>query len=355
MVRYPTKRALPTPVHAQVLVTARCNARCSQCNIWQRYVENPRLAEEELSTEELMDLGLQLAEMGVRSVSISGGEPFMRRDLFRFVRVLKEKKIWVNVTTNGSLLNEKNRQIIIQAGLDSLTVSIDGTEKVHAKLRGGFSFQEIFSNLRELASLRERVGNGVPSLNVASVITGENVESVIELNRTVGRESSRINHSFESLISFAELFGLDRRKENVRDLRVDEAQMDWLLAHLPRDKDRFTYWLMKKYNAGKISFPSLFHPCLAGLFNIVVSETGNVLPCCTWSEGGVVGNVRERPLSWIWESPEFAEKRREIRKGLCPGCWISTYVQNSVPIWPESIARKLGKRAGIGQHSLHSS
>ncbi|MFQ5905928.1 MAG: radical SAM protein, partial [bacterium] len=241
-------------------------------------MKNPHLAEEELSTEELISLADQLGDLGVKSVSISGGEPFMRKDLVQFVRALKKKKMWVNVTTNGSLLSEKNRQGLIQAGLDSLTVSIDGTEDVHAMLRGGFSFQEIFSNLKDLALQRERYGNGTLSLNVASTITGENVKSIIELNKALARERPDINHIFESLVSFSEQFGLDREDEKVCRLPVDDTQMGWLLAHLPRGKDRFTYRLMRRYNAGKMSFPSLFHPCLAGLFNIVISETGNVLP-----------------------------------------------------------------------------
>jgi len=344
-----------SPVHAQVLITGKCNAKCVQCNIWSKYVDNPGLADAELSTHELLQLADQLEDLCVKTVSISGGEPFMRKDLFRFVRALKEKKIWVNVTTNGSMLNEENRKAVIETHLDSLTVSIDGTEEVYSRLRKGFSFQKTFSNLKQLASLSRAVGNGKPCLNVTSIVSGNNVESIIELNNTIAQESPGINHSFGSLISFAEQFGVSKEAGRIRGLQVDDAQMDWLLAHLPEEKDRFAYWMMRKYNAGETIFPSPFHPCLAGLFNVVISETGNVLPCCTWSEGGVVGSIRDRTLSEIWSSPEFRDKRRQIRKGHCPRCWISTYVENSLPLWPESIVRRIGKKVGFGRRSLHSS
>lgn len=353
--RWLTSKPRRSPVHAQVLITGKCNARCVQCNIWSRYQENPELADDELSTEELLELADQLEDLCVKTVSISGGEPFMRKDLFRFVRALKEKKIWVNVTTNGSMLNEVNRKAVIETHLDSLTVSIDGTEEVHSRLRKGLSFQKTYSDLKELASLSKAIGDGKPCLNVASVVTGENVESIIELNKTITQESLGINHSFGSLISFAEQFGVTREGGRIHGLEVDDAQMDWLMAHLPEEKDRFAYRMMRKYNAGETSYPSLFHPCLAGLFNIVISEMGDVLPCCTWSEGGVVGNIRARPISQIWLSPEFREKRRQIRKGHCPGCWISTYVENSLPVWPESIVKRLGKKVGFGNRSLYSS
>lgn len=279
----------------------------------------------------------------------------MRKDLFRFVHALKEKNMWVNVTTNGSMLDEENRKAIIETHLDSLTVSIDGTEEVHSRLRKGTSFHKVYSNLKELASLSRAVGNGKPCLNVVSIVSGNNVESIIELNRTIAEESPGINHSFGSLVSFAEQFGVSKEAAKIHGLQVSDAQMDWLLAHLPEGKDRFTYEMMRKYNAKETIFPSPFHPCLAGLFNVVISETGSVLPCCTWSEGGVVGNIRDRPLSLIWSSPEFKEKRWQIRNGYCPRCWISTYAENSLPVWPESILRRLRKKVWFGGRSLHSS
>lgn len=353
--RWLSSKPLRSPVHAQVLITGNCNARCVQCNIWSKYVENPELADDELSTKELLQLADQLEDLCVKTVSISGGEPFMRKDLFRFVRALKQKDMWVNVTTNGSMLNEENRKPVIETHLDSLTVSIDGTEEAHSRLRKGLSFQNIYSNLKELAALSKAVGDGKPCLNVASVVTGENVGSIVELNRVITQENLGINHSFGSLVSFAEQFGVGREDGRRRGLEVDDAQMDWLLAHLPEEKDRFAYRMMRKYNAGETSYPSLFHPCLAGLFNIVITEMGNVLPCCTWSDGGVVGNIRDMPISEIWSSPEFRKKRRQIRMGHCPGCWISTYVENSLPVWPESIVKRLGRKVGFEHRSLCSS
>ena len=86
-------------------MTQRCNHDCIHCyNAWKNPVEYPL---GELDTgETLAILGKMIDETGARLVSLSGGEPMLRPDIFEIVDFLAGRGIDVNLITNGSLLGE---------------------------------------------------------------------------------------------------------------------------------------------------------------------------------------------------------------------------------------------------------
>jgi len=105
-------------------VTDRCNLRCRYCMPEPEYVWLPR--EDILSFEEMATLTGYFADLGVDKVRLTGGEPLLRRDLARLVRLLRQDRriIEVALTTNGILLAE-TAQELYEAGLDRVTVSLD--------------------------------------------------------------------------------------------------------------------------------------------------------------------------------------------------------------------------------------
>lgn len=105
-------------------VTDRCNLRCRYCMPEPEYVWLPR--EDILSFEEMATLVGYCADLGVDKVRLTGGEPLLRRDLPRLVRLLlQDRRITeVALTTNGVLLAEY-AQALYDAGLSRVTVSLD--------------------------------------------------------------------------------------------------------------------------------------------------------------------------------------------------------------------------------------
>src|SRR5713101_4072077 len=87
-------------------VTDRCNFRCTYCmpkEVFGRdYVFLDRA--EILSFEEMTRLGRIFIGLGVEKIRLTGGEPLVRRDLYRLVAMLKELDVELTLTTNGSLL-----------------------------------------------------------------------------------------------------------------------------------------------------------------------------------------------------------------------------------------------------------
>jgi len=105
-------------------VTDRCNLRCRYCMPEEDYVWLPR--EDVLSFEEMATLAGYFADLGVDKVRLTGGEPLLRRDLSRLVRLLlQDRRIAeIALTTNGVLLADQAQELY-DAGLQRVTVSLD--------------------------------------------------------------------------------------------------------------------------------------------------------------------------------------------------------------------------------------
>jgi cyclic pyranopterin phosphate synthase len=105
-------------------VTDRCNLRCQYCMPEEEYVWLPR--DDMLSFEEMGHLVDVFADLGVDKIRLTGGEPLLRRDLDRLVRLLADNPRIrdLAMTTNGVLLGEQ-ADALRAAGLHRITVSLD--------------------------------------------------------------------------------------------------------------------------------------------------------------------------------------------------------------------------------------
>lgn len=104
-------------------VTGRCNYRCRHC-----FMDAPDGALGELSTKEALALIDQMAACGVLRVDITGGEPFVRKDIWQLVdRILSYKMVIGKIYTNGWLLNEKVLDEFEKRGMKpAVSISFDG-------------------------------------------------------------------------------------------------------------------------------------------------------------------------------------------------------------------------------------
>ena len=105
-------------------VTDRCNLRCQYCMPEEDYVWLPR--EDVFTFEEMATLAGYFSDMGVDKVRLTGGEPLLRRNLSRLVRLLlHDRRITeIALTTNGILLANQAQELY-DAGLHRVTVSLD--------------------------------------------------------------------------------------------------------------------------------------------------------------------------------------------------------------------------------------
>ena len=117
---------LPLSVHLDL--TYRCNERCVHC-----YLDHEDHGE--MSTAEILDLLDQLAEAGVFFLILSGGEIFLRKDLFEIVEYARKLQFSVKLKTNAVLLREASARRIAALGVQMVQISVySHRPEVHDKI-----------------------------------------------------------------------------------------------------------------------------------------------------------------------------------------------------------------------------
>ena len=149
---------LGIPLSAHVDLTYRCNERCIHCYL-------PHDDRGELSTAEVKDLFGQLAEAGVFFLTISGGEPFLRTDLFELLAHARALTFNVKLKTNGILIGEKEVARLRKLGIETVQISIySHRPEVHDKITAVKGSLE-----RSLAAIRFLRASGL-KVTIAHVI-----------------------------------------------------------------------------------------------------------------------------------------------------------------------------------------
>src|SRR3989338_3443560 len=151
----------PPPLETLILMlTKRCNLKCDFCDIHD--------SSEEMRVEDAIKVIDNVKKLDIRSLVITGGEPFLHKDLFNIVRYAKSKALDVCVTTNGLLLLDAKKEIIDSA-VDTLSISLDGLQGVHDQMRNKKGlFDQVWQGIEELS-----LSNCNLALNF--VITNKNV------------------------------------------------------------------------------------------------------------------------------------------------------------------------------------
>ena len=136
-------------------MTRRCNLRCVHC-----YAEaEDRLFEGELTKEEAHAFIDDLGEMGVPVLLFSGGEPFLREDLFELGARAVSKGIRAVISTNGTLITEEMARSAKEVGFQYIGVSIDGMRRTNDRFRGKRgAFDEALQGIRNCIAAGVKVG-----------------------------------------------------------------------------------------------------------------------------------------------------------------------------------------------------
>lgn len=134
------------PIYAVWEVTLRCDLACSHCGS-----RAGRARPDELSTEQCFDLVRQMAELGVKEVTLIGGEAYLREDWTDLIAEVRRRGMDCTMTTGGRALTPERARAAKQAGLMSVSISLDGLEESHDQLRGvNGSFSAALASMKNL-------------------------------------------------------------------------------------------------------------------------------------------------------------------------------------------------------------
>jgi len=293
---------LGVPLSAHLDLTYRCNERCVHC-----YLDHDDHGE--MTTAEIADLLVQLADAGVFFLSLSGGEVFMRRDLFEIIEKARQLLFNVKVKTNGVMIGKGEAARLRRLGVEQIQISVySHRPEVHdaiTKLPG--SLARTIRAIRFLKSegLKVSVSNVVMNANLADQ------SGVMMFAQELGAE-----YTLDPTIT-PKLDG-DR---SILALRIPGAELRQIF-HNPELVGNVEEFCAAPPPPGEEIMEGF--ACSAGHTACYISPYGDVFPCVQFPLPS--GNVRRQRFLDIWRhSPQLREVR-SIRAKDLPTCSTCAHV-----------------------------
>ena len=301
-------------------ITMACNMRCGHCG--SHCTE--RLPGE-LETDDALRLCDELAELGLKRLTLSGGEPFMREDWPLICKRLSEHDVTVNVISNGWLVDEELIDRAMGAGLVNIGMSLDGVEKTHDALRRPGAFGRVLS---ALGVMQRR---GYPATIVTTVIR-DNLAELPEIQKILEDREVKCWQ-----IQLGLPMGNLTKEEVIHPSQVEEviSFAETLLEQSPVKPilaDSIGYYTKKAVQLSESYFGQScgWLGCQAGKTNIGILHDGSIVGCTSIREPQFIeGNIRETSLHEIWTRPAAFAWNRELTKddltGFCGICHHGAY------------------------------
>jgi MoaA/NifB/PqqE/SkfB family radical SAM enzyme len=307
-------RKRPSPLACGVYITSNCNFKCGFCNIWRK----PAAAT--LPLAEAKKIVDDLSSLGCFYFSITGGEPLLVDYLFDFLLYIRRSKIkYIHLVTNGYLLDQDKALKFAAAGINEVSISIDGNEEVHDKNRGvpGAYHQA----LKAIENLQRYAPDTKIVLNTIFFPENPNVcLHAVELAR-------RFNVYVKvQPLNQHPVFNRDNYV-SVREKNISAVAIKEVVTRL-RKEDRVVnsnIFLDNIYNFFFQKEKLIFRdsPCLFGYHHLEILEDGSIFPCLeglNWEKG-----MRARDgLKNLLYSPEYTQVLAELKK--CRGCLRNYYI-----------------------------
>ncbi|NIA11798.1 MAG: radical SAM protein [Nitrospiraceae bacterium] len=290
-------------MEACLIITYRCNAKCYMCSTWQ----NPTRPEEEFTPEIVEKI-----PSGLKFLNITGGEPFLRKDIEEIVEVSLKKAERIVISTNG-YFTERIVGLAKKFPEIGIRISIEGLPAANDELRGiknGFDH-----GLRTLLTLYDM---GMKDIGFGITVSDRNAKDMIELYRlanamgvefaTATVHNSYYFHKHDNVIEDPEMVAGEFERIAVELLKTNRPK-NWFRAY-------FNMGLANKVRGGKRPLP-----CEVGTDVFFLDPYGNVMPCNGSDEPMIMGNLNEQTFDQIWSSQRADEIRKQV-KNCSKQCWM---------------------------------
>lgn len=271
------------PLKISFNITEKCNLRCKHC-LTNAGSSNP----EELTTVELFKLIDQMRRAGTFFVTIGGGEPLLRNDLFEVIAYGRKNYIAVSLVTNGILITKEVVQRLNGLVLDTITVSVDGLERNHELIRGEGTFRKTIEGLK---ILREYCKTA--KLAMRLTLNNKNVEEyqdVIKLAEDLSLD----------MIRLTPMLLLGRAKEN-SDLLLNQKEYAKFIQKTQDIRSKIKVILPHQEDKKKFFINPTDFGCHCGKKACWISQTGDFYPCIFFGENFKAGNIRTNNYLDLWE------------------------------------------------------
>jgi radical SAM protein with 4Fe4S-binding SPASM domain len=310
------------PIYVVWEITLKCDLACRHCGS-RAGPARP----DELSLEEALDVVRQLAELGVKEVTLIGGEAYLYEGFTEVIAAIRARGMQSSMVTAGRGFDEARARAAQRAGLQTVSFSIDGDEATHDRLRGlegtyrgALAAMQICRQIRLPFSVNTQVNRlSMPHLaHVFGMLRDAGAHGwQIQLSVPAGRaadEPEVLLQPYDLLTLFPELARLKAL--------ADQARIKCLLGNNVGYFGPYDHLLRNLSPCGHST------SCPAGRLGMGIEANGDVKGCPSLpTQRWVGGNSRERSIADIWERSEPLRYNRDRTVddlwGFCRTCYYA--------------------------------
>ncbi|MBV7271530.1 radical SAM protein [Clostridium sp. PL3] len=306
-------------LYGTVIVTYRCNAHCNMCDCWR----DPTKASEEITLEDIK----KLPEMSF--TNITGGEPFIRKDMANIVRELYKKSDRIVISTNG-YFTDRIIDLCDKFPEVGIRISIEGLEVTNNAIRGlADGFNRGYSTLKKLVEMRH------PDVGFGMTVQDMNCEDLVPLYKI----SDKLGMEFATATLHNSFYF--RKTTNKIDNKYKVAKsFEKLNNELLKSKSP-KKWFRAYFNHGLINYiygQKRLLPCDMSSNAFFIDPFCDVIPCNGMGRKAVMGNLKNQSWEKLWNSKQ-ADEVRKCTKNCERNCWMIGSVSPAmhryiwVPAW----------------------
>ncbi|MBU4348137.1 radical SAM protein [Patescibacteria group bacterium] len=327
-IRFQKLKNYKTPINLTLFITSKCNARCLHCFYANQLNQN----KPELELEDFKKIAKSLKHP-LKTLMISGGEPFLRKDLaeicYNFIKYNKTKRI--SIDTNG-ILTEKIIEIVKtileknQKRVFHIQVSLDGPEKIHNKMRGVKNcYQKTLNTIKNLEKINKKYKN--LELSIMTTICDLNFNHIESFCQDFAKLHPTVLHKF-NIMRGAKIGTFGLKEEHTSNLNPNISltkspkELSFLFKKITEKlaKNKDILWqnfqkLKWDYMINTLKNKKKLLNCTAKYSFAVIYENGDVAICEPMKP---IGNLKETGFNFekLWNS----EKAQKI-KNLTNDCF----------------------------------
>ncbi len=322
------------PYMIDVSITNKCNLFCNFC-----YANSKQKNEtDNLSKSDLKRIFDEFTKLNVMRISITGGEPFLRKDIIDILELATSYKFGVVLNTNATLISELQIKQIKSLNIDRICVSIDSCIKEeHDNIRGDGAFEKAIENIKLMQN------NKLP-VSILFTATKQNIDSMVDtvqfFNKMniqyitimvvcpTGRanEQSLIpsNKWCEQFLALTNIVNNNEVDINVKIVPPNEGDILWS-HYYPLDKSS-NLELLNVLSKGTSMSDEREISCQAGIKAATVCSNGDIYGCDLMMgiESLKAGNIHKDTFSDIWYKSRVFEELRQMNfsqlTGPCKRC-----------------------------------
>ena len=301
------------PITMDIEPTTGCNFRCTMCQ-----VSSPNFKSKNLDYEmfkKTIDDNKQLLKIKLQGM----GEPLVNNNFFNMMEYASKYSIVSEITSNGSLLNEKNISKLLNAKISRITISIDGaTSEIFEKIRVKSNFETVVSNCKNLIkAFKKKIIR--PEISAWCVVQNDNVkqfEKIYRLCKEIGFD--KLTYQF-----YLSGWGKDEWNNINKSKKVEINSLKQKIDEIKK-KGKNEGMEVNVFEENLLSFSK---PCVWPWESSYISKTGDVVPCCIIGDEQVVsfGNIEKNSFKDIWNSKDYKNFRSNIKNNKIPNYCKNCY------------------------------